>query len=87
MDKGKFEFIIVFHSINQFLIVSVDLNQAAEAALQDQKYWEYFIMLTLTRRFKHRLLVRQLQGMSPFQEMIISHIKKTTALTSVPRHY
>ena len=33
MDKGKFEFIIVFHPINQFLIVSVDLNQAAEAAL------------------------------------------------------
>ena len=44
-------------------------------------------MLTLTRRFKHRLLLRQLQGMSPFQEMIISHIKKTTALTSVPRYY
>ena len=44
-------------------------------------------MLTLTRRFKHRLLLRQLQGMSPFQEMIISHIKKTTALISVPRHY
>jgi len=44
-------------------------------------------MLTLTRRFKHRLLLRQLQGMSPFQEMIIGHIKKTTALTSTPRHY
>ena len=40
MDKGKLEFIIVFRQINQFLIVSVDLNQAAEAASEDQKTWE-----------------------------------------------
>ena len=67
--------------------MSLDLNQAAEARYQIRKIGSNFNMLTLTRRFKHRLLLRQLQGMSPFQEMIISHIKKTTALTSVPRHY
>jgi len=52
-----------------------------------RKIGSKYIMLTLTRRFKHRLLLRQLQRMSPFQEMIIGHIKKTTALKSAPRHY
>ena len=44
-------------------------------------------MTTLTRRFKHRLLRRQLQAMTPFQEMLVRHIRKTTALASKPRHY
>ena len=31
--KGEFAFISLSHPINQLLIVNVDLNQAAEAAL------------------------------------------------------
>ena len=70
--------------IKGLLTLCIDLNVLQKQQNKFRRIWSKLMILTITRRFKRHLLTRQLQGMNPFQEMIIKHVKKTTALTSVP---
>ena len=35
-------------------------------------------MVNLVRRFKHRLLIRQIEELSPFQKALYKHISEAT---------
>ena len=64
--------------VNYFFISGFDTGWIAEAMSYQLNFGRNLVMLDLIRRFKYRLLRRQVHELTPFQTALVKHINQAT---------